>query len=105
MHGAMATGTGLLYLLIVAAIPFLHSDDCTAAHGTGTAGMSCSSDEPCPACKFLSASNATEVPCGAGPVLMQSGVPREFAPDLFVVIASPCVGSILLRGPPVSSLL
>ena len=104
IHKALVVGIASIYLTITWAIPLLHNDDCPATSATGSTRSPVPSDQPCPACKFLAGANAVTVPCDVGPVLAPSGFTFEFVYDSQVIVASPCAGSITLRGPPVISL-
>jgi hypothetical protein len=95
-------GAVVVYTLITCVVPLLHNDDCPATRGTPTDPLH--SDRPCPACTFLSTAHATEIPCDATPGLTPSALPLEFLCDSLVTLASPCAGSIFLRGPPGTSL-
>jgi len=103
-YKALAVGIALAYLLIAVTVPLLHKDDCAAAPGSKSTGNSLPSNAPCPACKFLANSNSGQIHCDATPALTRFKIPSESTRDSLVVIASPCEGSILLRGPPLSSL-
>jgi hypothetical protein len=103
-YQAMVVSVALVYLGIVLALPLLHKDNCPAAPGSKTSGSSLPSNAPCPACKFLASSNSGQIHCDATPALTQSKIPPESTRDVLVVIASPCEGSILLRGPPLTAL-
>jgi hypothetical protein len=103
-HKTVVLGVGLVYAVITWTIPLLHNDDCPATHAGDGTGSSVPSKGACPACKFLAASNATEIRCDSGLVLTCSEIIAEFPDDSPVVVASPCAGSIVLRGPPALSL-
>jgi hypothetical protein len=103
-YKALTVGITLVYVVITLAVPLLHKDDCPAAPGSKSPGSSLPSSAPCPACKFLAGANATQVHCDSTPVLTQSQTLPEVTRDSQVVIASPCAGSIVLRGPPVAPL-
>jgi hypothetical protein len=104
IHKAIIVGVALVYVVITWALPLLHSDDCPATHAGEGTGSSVPSDGACPACKCLAGSNATEAHCDAGPALIRSEIVSELPEDSQVVVPFPCRGSIILRGPPPTSL-
>jgi len=103
-YQAVAVGVALVCLVVALSIPLLHRDDCAAAPGSKTTGNPLPFRGPCPGCKFLANSYSDQIPCDAMPVLTQSRISSQLNRHSLVVITSPCEGSILLRGPPVTSL-
>jgi len=101
-YQAVVVGVALVYLGIVLAIPLLHTDDCPAAPGSKTNHNSLPSDAACPACKFLANSNSGQILCDSAPILTPSQIAPESTRDSLIALVSPCEGSIVLRGPPLT---
>lgn len=97
-YRTLALGIAMVYVLITWAVPFLHDDDCPAAHANRRAPLD--SDRPCAACNFLSSAQATGIHWDSTPGLTPLAMPPEFTCDSVVAITSPFAGSIFLRAPP-----
>ena len=90
----------LTYVAITSMMPLLHSDDCPNVPHPDGQPISSSSENSCPACKFLVGANATQVVYDASIVVTPYTFETAPAPDTCVVVSTQCTGSIILRGPP-----
>jgi len=101
VHGVLVVLTATVYIAITCTVSLFHIDDyreeMPSSHGGGTAH----SEPECPACKFLAGSNATEAQCDSTPTVTQVEFIPAPPPHSGVAVASLCVGSIILRGPPI----
>jgi len=89
-----------VYLIITTSIDLFHSENCVFGIVHPSASDAISSNNPCPACKFLAGSNSTETNHCSILVSTESPLISQFLPQLTVVNHYEWACSIFLRAPP-----
>lgn len=100
IHRAASITIVVAYALVICMVDLFHDEGCMAGHKHAHAARVILNNDLCPACVFSAGSNATQVCCESGQLIVEWQVTPQPVPYTMPVKADQWTCCIVLRAPP-----